>query len=51
MVAAINASGGNATYLGTFESIRAYLVAHANPGDLVITLGSGDVYKQTKKLL
>ena len=51
MVKAINASGGNATYLATFESIRAYLAAHANPGDMVITLGSGDVYKQTKKLL
>ena len=51
MVKAINACGGNAVYLGTFESIRAYLLAHANPGDMVITLGSGDVYKQTKKLL
>ena len=51
MVAAINAGGGHATYLGTFESIRAYLAAHANPGDLVMAVGSGDVYKQIKKLL
>ncbi|NCB30150.1 MAG: UDP-N-acetylmuramate--L-alanine ligase, partial [Clostridia bacterium] len=51
MVKAIHDSGGHAIYLGTFESIRAYLNAHASPGDVVITLGSGDVYKQTKKLL
>lgn len=40
-----------ALYLGTFEAIREYLDAHAQPGDLVLTLGSGDVYKQTRKLL
>ena len=51
MVAGINAGGGNAIYLGTFEEIRKWLDAHAAPGDVVITLGSGDVYKQTKKLL
>ena len=51
MVAGINAGGTKATYLPTFEDIRAYLDANAQPGDLVITLGSGDVYKQTQKLL
>lgn len=51
MVKAINACGGHAVYLSTFETISAYLHAHASPGDMVITLGSGDVYKQTKKLL
>ena len=51
MVAAINAGGGHATYLGTFENIRDYLDSHANAGDLVVTIGSGDVYIQTKKLL
>lgn len=51
MVAGINAGGGNAIYLGTFEEIRKWLDAHAAPDDVVITLGSGDVYKQTKKLL
>ena len=52
MVAAINAhEAGKAQYIKTFEEIRAYLDAHAKPGDLVLTLGSGDVYKQTRKFL
>ena len=51
MVAGINASGGNAVYLGTFENIRSWLDEHGVPGDLVVAVGSGDVYRQTKKLL
>lgn len=51
MVRAINAGGAKATYLGTFEEIRDYLDEHARPGDLVVTVGSGDVYVQTRKLL
>ena len=51
MVAGINAGGGNGIYLPTFEDIRAWLDENAAPGDIVITLGSGDVYIQTKKLL
>lgn len=51
MVAGINAAGANAVYLPTFEDIRAHLREHGQPGDLVVTLGSGDVYIQTKKLL
>ena len=50
-VAGIKAGGGHANYHGTVEEIRKWLDAHAAPGDVVITLGSGDVYKQTKKLL
>lgn len=51
MVAGINNGGGNARYTATFEEIRAYLSEHATAGDIVVTLGSGDVYKQTDKLL
>ncbi len=51
MVAAINETSRNATYIPTFEEIRDYLDAHAEPGDLVVTVGSGDVYRQTRKLL
>jgi UDP-N-acetylmuramate--alanine ligase len=52
MVAAINEhEEAKAQYIKTFEEIREYLTKHARPGDLVITLGSGDVYKQTRKLL
>ncbi|MDL2259025.1 UDP-N-acetylmuramate--L-alanine ligase [Eubacteriales bacterium OttesenSCG-928-K08] len=52
MVNGINmAQPGKAKYIPTFEEIREYLDEHAQPGDLVLTLGSGDVYKQTNKLL
>lgn len=51
MVRGINEQSHNATYLATFEEISAYLDAHATPGDIVITVGSGDVYRQSQKLL
>lgn len=51
MVAAINEVSQNAVYIPTFEEIRLYLDEHAEAGDLVVTVGSGDVYRQTKKLL
>lgn len=51
MVNGINLSTHNALYLPTFEKISEYLDQHAVPGDIVITVGSGDVYRQTKKLL
>ena len=51
MVAGINRETHNAQYLGTFENIAAYLDGHAVPGDIVITVGSGDVYRQSQKLL
>ena len=35
----------------TFEEIAAYVMSHAQPGDLVITLGCGDVYKCAKMML
>ena len=44
MVAAINAAGSKALYLPTFPEIKEYLRAHWQPGDMVVTLGSGDVY-------
>lgn len=51
LAAAIKKSGVNAIYLPTFDMIRDYLDEHAQPGDMVVTLGSGDVYKQTETLL
>ncbi|MDR0840137.1 MAG: UDP-N-acetylmuramate--L-alanine ligase [Christensenellaceae bacterium] len=51
MVAGICAAGGRALYIPTFEAIRAHLDAQGRPGDVVVTLGSGDVYKQTHTLL
>ncbi|MDY4254417.1 MAG: UDP-N-acetylmuramate--L-alanine ligase [Oscillospiraceae bacterium] len=35
----------------SFDTIAQYLYDHVTPGDLVITLGCGDVYKVAKKLI
>jgi len=51
LVAAINAHSGNCIYLPTFENIRDYLRSHWQSGDIVVTLGSGDVNKQQLILL
>ena len=51
MVAAINAAGTTALYLPTFEDIRSWLDEHGEAGDVVVIVGSGDVYRQTRKLL
>lgn len=51
IVAAIVKSGVKAEYLPNFEDIHEYLRAHWHPGDMVVTLGSGDVYLQTRKFL
>lgn len=48
MVAAINKQTSNAKYIATFEEINEYLTKNAKPGDLVVTLGSGDVYVRSK---
>lgn len=34
-----------ALYLPTFPEIADYVAAHAEEGDLVLTMGGGDVYK------
>lgn len=41
----INANSGNALYIKEFSDIAAYFKENAKPGDLVITMGAGDVYK------
>ncbi len=51
MVAAINESGACTKYIATFEEIHDYLHEQLKPDDYVVTLGSGDVYIQTRKLL
>ena len=35
----------------TFEEIAEYVLANAQEGDLVLTLGCGDVYKCAKLML
>lgn len=51
VVAEINKNSNNAIYLPTFADIKEYLNKNWQPGDIVVTLGSGDVYKQQMILL
>lgn len=51
IVKAIENSGIPALYLPTFEDIKAWLKEHLKKGDMVVTMGSGDVYQQTKIFL
>ena len=46
LVAEINKNSGNARYLPTFMDIKQYLLENWQEGDIVVTLGSGDVNKQ-----
>ena len=32
-------------WFGSFQEIAAYVMAHAQPGDLILTLGGGDIYQ------
>ena len=50
LVASIKKSCDNAEYIPTFEEISEYLHAHWKPGDIVVGVGSGDIYVQIKKL-
>ena len=38
-------AGKDAKYLGDFDAIRAYLEKNCQSGDLLLTVGAGDVYK------
>lgn len=38
-------------WFDTFDEVTAYVMTHAAPGDLVITLGCGDIYKAARKML
>lgn len=38
-------------WFDTFEEVKDYMIAHAQSGDLIITLGCGDVYKVAKMII
>lgn len=40
-----------ALYLPTFDEIAAHVVANAEEGDLVLTMGGGDIYKCARMIL
>ncbi len=38
-------------WFSTFDEVVNHVLAHAKPGDLVITLGCGDIYKAAKMMM
>ena len=47
----IRKNGGDCHYFPTFDEIENFLLQNCEPGDLLITMGAGDVYKIGEKLL
>lgn len=47
----IREGGGDAEYIPGFDGIETYLLETLMPGDLLITMGAGDVYKIGDRLL
>lgn len=45
LVARIHAHGGRATYLATLEAVTQHLSDHVAEGDMVVTMGAGDIWK------
>jgi UDP-N-acetylmuramate--alanine ligase len=41
----------NGTYLATFPEIADYVAARVQQGDLVLTMGGGDVYKCARQII
>lgn len=48
---AVKNSGTLASYFGSFDEIENYLLLNCSPGDLVITMGAGDIVKVGESLL
>lgn len=44
-------NGVNAEYLGTFEEIGNYIKNNASEGDIIVTMGAGDIYMVGEMLL
>ena len=51
LVRGIRSTGKPCEYLPTFPDIRDYLKEHAQPDDLVLGVGSGDVYLQLRTIM
>jgi len=51
LVTRIRQRGGAASYVARFEEIGARLAREARPGDLVLTMGAGDIWKVADDLL
>jgi UDP-N-acetylmuramate--alanine ligase len=47
----IRSLGGDACYLPDFETIEKYVLEHCQKGDVLITMGAGDVVNIGEDLL
>jgi len=51
LVERINAAGGQAAYVPQFADIAALLARETHPGDVVITMGAGNIWKVADELV
>jgi UDP-N-acetylmuramate--alanine ligase len=51
LVAQIRLHGGSASYLGSFEEIVRHLEASLAPGDLVVTMGAGNIWEVADEIV
>src|SRR5262249_52998118 len=51
LVERVRANGGDAIYLPDFESILSHVRAGVRDGDLVVTMGAGDIWKVSDELV
>ena len=51
LLAELEKLGAPCVYFPTFDEIENYLLKKSAPGDLLITMGAGDIYKIGEKLL
>lgn len=51
LVKRVHANGGDATYLPKLEDITQYVVENVQSGDVVLTMGAGDVWKISDELV
>ncbi len=47
----ITKAGGKAHYIPSFDEIETFILANCVPGDLLITMGAGDIVKVGERLL
>ena len=48
---AVSEKGTDCIYLKTFEEMEEYLVENAKPGDIILTMGAGNIYELGEMIL